>query len=234
MASFDPGKEQKSINRENYFFEGVSVKTKQGEIYIYGMELKKYVGEWMDASDVNNFQDFMTQKFEKNPSLASSLEKRSVRYFNDEERKQAKVEVIEGKLSQIGLDSKDDKIKPLKPGNYAFVIATVFDEETMSPKKVMIASLKKPTAQGLIQHSSFMKGGNVVSAGMLEIDNEGKIHSINDKSGHYTPTEKEMAQTLKYLIDTGFDISTFNVNFTFQMNQVRADIWFKEKGQKLL
>jgi hypothetical protein len=251
---FDKSNQQLSINTDqsklnlmDYFYEkivaqylltpeGKMLCTKegmvQGEVHIYGRDLKPFVKEWMDqnrgidSDKQQTFQEFMGTE-EMAPRLAAL---KKVRYFNDNERNETKVLIDKeaGKLTQIGLavgykaktKSDENEVKSvenevnlakeptkLKQGSYVFVIGNIRGEDD-KPKPTLFASLKGETNKGdFVQHSAFMRGGAVLTAGMMEIDKEGNIVSITNFSGHYRPGEKEMAILLKYLVDNGCNLS---------------------------
>ena len=129
-------------------------------------------------------------------------------------------------------------------GRYAFALGEVVGEGTK-----LFATVKNKK-EG-IQHSSFLAGHAVKSAGMLEIDGEGKIVGVSKESGHYKPTDKEMAHLIKYLKENEFDISkltvlctrhhlffqisnTFNLNIKWMATEQSAENWYENIGSRLL
>lgn len=261
VASFDPTGDQTKLDAAHYFYETVPVsievkdengKVKESEVFLYGKTLKKYAKEWIvktkRGKTTENFQDFAARRMAED---SVKIEKVHIRYFNDEDRQKTEVDIKDGRLTQIGLDEADSKKKNMD-GTYAFVLGTVFDEESQKMKKVMFAAPKIFTNQGKIQHSSFLRGGDVLSAGMIKVGEEGRDSiSIYNKSGHYKPTEKEIAHLVKHLEESGYDISKIHINYIkpgifglikFKLNipiswgivQERADKWLKEKGNSLI
>jgi hypothetical protein len=61
-----------------------------------------------------------------------------------------------------------------------------------------------------VAHSSFFSGRSVLGAGEMKIAN-GKLVELTDYSGHYRPSLKNVAETLKYLQQHGVDISATKV-----------------------
>jgi hypothetical protein len=260
VSSFDPTGKQLKLNMKHYLYErvpisiavkGESGEVKRSEIFLYGMTLEKYVKEWIAKTEAeettDNFQNFAAKRLSED---SVEINQKKVRYFNDEERKKTEVVIDNGELMQIGLDNKNNEKKNLE-GTYAFVLATVFDEKTKKMKKIMFATPKVSTEEGKIQHSSFLRGGNVLSAGMLKINTIGNMLTIYNHSGHYKPTDKEIAHIVKHLEESGYDISKIHVNYIkddlfsriinkMQINikwgivQGRADKWLKEIGNKLI
>lgn len=202
MGSLDFHNTGKSM-ASRYFYERIPVKTPDGEIFLYGETLKPYVKKWMKESKSGafkgTFQDFMAQ----HPNL-SSLSTENVRYLSQAERDQTEVSVVAGYLCQVGLDSTSTQKHILPDGNYAFVLAQTHDKEGNLQVK-FYAALKGKSSKGKIQHSSFARGGNVVSAGILEISS-GKIVNISNFSGHYRPTTKELIECLLFLKEQKYDI----------------------------
>lgn len=203
LGSFDQENTQKSMDK-GYFYERIPIKTPNGEIFLYGSTLKPYVQAWMKACKSEAYKGTFQDYMENHPDL-ETLATAKVRYLSQNEQKQTAISIIDGKLCQAGLDSTDTQPKNLPKGKYAFVIANVPDENgTRKPQ--LFAALKGETSTGKIQHSSFARGGNVVSAGTFEIDSDGKIASISNFSGHYRPTKKELFLCLNYLKNNGYDL----------------------------
>lgn len=63
------------------------------------------------------------------------------------------------------------------------------------------------TETGRFHHSSFLSGQAVRAAGELVTDAAGKIVEINNESGHYKPTTKQMANLLIHLKERGVDLT---------------------------
>lgn len=203
LGSFDPNNTHKQMDK-GYFYERIPIKTSQGEIFLYGKTLKPYVKKWMKASKSGAFKGTFQEFMEKHPDL-NTLAAAKVRYLSPKEQKQTAVSIVNGQLCQAGLDSTDKQSKPLPNGKYAFVIANVPDENGHS-KPQLFAALKGDTSTGKVQHSSFARGGNVISAGTFEVGAGGKIARISNFSGHYRPTKKELFLCLDYLGKNGYDL----------------------------
>ncbi len=252
IASSDGSGTQSPLNRRLYTFEDVPINTKSGEVFIYGNVIKPHIKDWMKKTESGettlNFQDFLTEKMSQEPELEGSLLGQQVRYFNNKDREQTKIKILNGNLMQIGLDSTTTELKSLVPGNYAFVIADVKDASG-NINRTFYATPKVKTANGKIQHSGFVRGGNVVTSGMLTINDKEKIIGIRNESGHYQPTSKDLAHLVKHLQDSGFDTSKIYItcyksqlgmfinnqfNLKWGIVEQRADLWFEETGRKLV
>lgn len=240
LASFDPQNQYRRLRRTCLFYERIpisGIKGKEGQVFFYGRTLKSYFKEWArkqkEDPTTPSFQDFMAKKINHDPKLWKELKKKIVRYFSEEERKRTKVQIIKGKLCQIGIDQPNQGLRPLPPGQYAFVIGNVFDEKGKKFKEVLCAAVKTRTKKGRIQHSSFFRGGNVVAAAMWKVHRKGKV-TLRQQSGHYCPTIKEIALALHYLKNHGYDLTQLKLKLTDPSSSHRADQWFEQVGQYLL
>lgn len=188
----------KGLNLENYKPETIVIQDDKGnQIHVYGTVLQSTVEEYkkyvLKKNKLNekpdSFNQFVSDKIKSDPDFASIINTKKVRYFDDNELKRTKVTFEKnGKISQLGLDSQSEDGSYLNDGTYAFALG----------RKNLYMALKKPTATGLIQHSSFFSGGNVNSAGMI-IVKDGKIVALRNQSGHYCPHKNEMAAILIFL-----------------------------------
>lgn len=203
LGSLDFQNTGKAMDK-GYFYERVPVKTPNGEIFLYGKTLKPYVKKWMKETRNGTFTGTFQQFMEKSPDL-NALAAEQVRYLSDAERDQTEVSIQCGYLCQSGLDSSNTLKKPLPEGTYAYVMVQSIDQQG-NPQVKLYAALKGMTSKGKIQHSSFARGGSVISAGILEVSSLGKIASISNFSGHYRPTKKELLACLTFLKDNKYDL----------------------------
>lgn len=256
VLSADLKKEHKGLT-EDYFYEGIPVKIKREHyadeetIFVYKDELKAYLDLWMEEvktgkSDMT-FQDYLSEQFNSDPTLVDKIYNNRVRYFSNHDLAQTKVHNIQGQCCQIGLDSNDDELKRMVAGSagveYIFVIigeANLFVAKEVNQEDLnnipivnsMYAARKAKTHLGRVQHSSFTRGGNVLSAGSLLLAEDGSIESISDGSGHYHPQAKEMAICIQYLLNQGFDLSKTQITNT---NQACSALeWYKTEGEALI
>ena len=65
-------------------------------------------------------------------------------------------------------------------------------------------------ASGTFQHSSFLKGSRVLSAGLISIQ-DGQLMSLSPHSGHYRPTAENFWITAKCLEAAGVDMSQASI-----------------------
>lgn len=57
------------------------------------------------------------------------------------------------------------------------------------------------TGYAMFNHSTFTAGDDVVCAGMLQIDPQGKLLRIDTNSGHYKPTKAQLQEVVRILRD---------------------------------
>lgn len=251
---FDPENKFKNLDFENYFYERIPIVTDEGEIHIYGNKLKKYVLRWMDETRTKKTSDsFQTwiQKKASTPEMKKITKKNSVCYFSDQEKVNTEVSIDrEGHLTQIGLDTSTNKQEKFAPGEYIFVFGEVFDESKVECRKKFYAAPKMNWKNGKIQHSTFLNSGSVIAAGKLRVTEKGE-YFIRNRSGHYKPTQKELAYFVQYLINQGVDTSKMNIEYqpsklllvasnflhieiTRGMKSENLKYWFENTGKQLI
>ncbi len=145
--------------------------------------IQKKNNEGKKWSEIMTFQEFFNSKINQMDSgKLAELEKNKVKYDQDEQ-----------KLSNLGVSFSNGQImqnnKAVADGQYMFVLSPDGKNLYLAPKK-----------KGIFHHSSFLSGGAVKSAGMVEVKN-GKVDTIYQHSGHYKPTEQQMDAINVYLSD---------------------------------
>lgn len=199
-------------NGGHYFLENNVITTPQGDqIHVATAELNNLAKEWMGlggGASGKTFNEFINERIESNPELKAIIESSTIRYFNNVDRDQTATTFEGGRPIQIGLDASNSEVNTLNPGTYAFVLG----------KAKFFMTPKISTEKGRIQHSSFLKGGKALSAGMIVVGENGKIISIRNQSGHYQPQKKEMAAILKYLKSNMPDEDFKNIQLSLNMN----------------
>lgn len=254
VKSFDPTGAHRPLDGE-YWAERVILKINDSEVCVYGPKLVPYISMWKDQlgqeDSEESFQEFMAKRAEVDDKVGNLLTNSSVRLFDDKEREQTLAHFDEGQVTQVGLDSENENAKEFKEGEYAFVLADQIDHENVEIVTRLYATPKIETEKGKIQHSSFMRGGNVISAGILTVDNNGNITKIRNQSGHYKPTDKELALIVDYLQKSGYNISKFyitcyksqfyrkaqntlHIDLKWGIVNQRADLWLEETGCSLI
>ncbi|MCE5319356.1 MAG: hypothetical protein LLG04_18570 [Parachlamydia sp.] len=58
-----------------------------------------------------------------------------------------------------------------------------------------------------LHHSSFLSGGAVVAAGVLKLDDQGRVIALNNSSGHYGPPAAALLRMIRLLTKQGVDLS---------------------------
>ena len=139
----------------------------------------------------------------------------TTKYFNDAERDAAKVTFDEkgravGKLTgnADGTVSGPEDVMRNKSVEYvADEKGTLhqFRPETRETGERMFQPVagKEVAKTQVTHHSSVLAGGAVAGAGELELDYEGYVKKISNKSGHYKPGAAQMIQLLEELARQG-------------------------------
>jgi hypothetical protein len=123
----------------------------------------------------------------------------SVQYLSPEQRAEFKISVKDGKL----VDAKGEVLDTRD-------ITSESDQEAKRAIFVMDHDgnvyLSKFKARGFFQHSSFLAGQPVASAGYIEIEH-GAIKAISRKSGHYKPELDNLDTVMSRLHEVGARVS---------------------------
>jgi hypothetical protein len=222
----DYNEEAITINLEN---KRIKAAQERGitELHVYANQLKPYINEWKDSVKDKEitFEDFLAGKMQTDDTLAKKLIFLNVRYFNDKEREQTKVEFNKDtkQMEQIGLDFAGEKkaLNNTHQPMYAFVLRP----------EGLYAAIKSPTKSGRIQHSSFFRSGEISSAGMMSVEN-GKIKSIAPHSGHYRPGNNEMKNIVLYLKNTLPPEDFKAIKIKGHWGPTPVTDWMKKQGLK--
>lgn len=178
----------------HYFLEPHTIKTHSGkELHVDLSNMRYMADEWRKSGLAEHmaFNEYLNQRMETDPKFRQAVEEHRVRYFSNQERHQTLVTFDAGIPKQIGLDSpKGKSLHQLEAGvNYAFVLGD----------RSLFMSPKGPSSEGKVQHSSFLRGAPVRSAGIITVDESGKIATLRNYSGHYAPNVQEIREILYYL-----------------------------------
>jgi len=129
-----------------------------------------------------------------------------VKYLDDTERLQYKLQIKDGKL----YDNTGNLFDTAKAqsafggkGNAIFVMdeaGSIFASTVHSP--------------GKFHHSSFLSGKPVASAGEIVVNN-GVLQNVTRRSGHYRPTADQLDQLLQELSSNSINLSKKNVGAGF-------------------
>jgi hypothetical protein len=148
-------------------------------VHPYALTTKKLYTKWKKGATKKDFGKYVKEKASSSDKKA--MKRSTVQYLTQEEAKKYIVEFKDRKLKQGG--------HTLKDGDYIYVL-------NMKMTKLFVGVKKK----GEFHHSSFTAGTPVACAGGLKIK-DGKISSINLKSGHYKPTKEQGENMIKFLKD---------------------------------
>lgn len=169
------------IMNPTYWLEAFTFKLDGEDVKLYGPTLYPHFLEWKSSADTSkDFQTAMQEKIDRMAPLEREGLRRSILHvLNDKELQEHKAEFKDGKIHSGG--------RALTDGTYIFVV---------DPDKENLYVGKKET--GHFQHSSFLKGGAVGSAGMIDVK-DGKIVSIRNHSGHYLPPSEMMGTAVELI-----------------------------------
>ena len=166
-------------------------------------ELRTKVSKFRPRKINYQLRSILVEKFEyENTGFVFGTK---VKYLSFAERKEYEIFVNKKGLivNHLGEIIDTSKSRTIKSGSGVGIFV-------MSPKGRIYLSQRH--AVGKFHHSSFLKGGPVATAGEISIIN-GKIKMINNRSGHYYPSEKSLDQLMIELKDRSFDTKDINIKF---------------------
>ncbi|WVZ96899.1 hypothetical protein U9M48_042479 [Paspalum notatum var. saurae] len=161
----------------------------------YGHNLHIYYDVWSKSKSVEPFFYWLDIGEGKEVNLEkcprSKLQSQCIKYLGPKERQEYEVVVESGKLVYKKTGAL---VQTLDDSKWIFVLSTT--------KTFYIGQKKK----GSFQHSSFLAGGAITSAGRLVVK-EGILKAIWPYSGHYLPTEENFKEFILYLAENGVDLT---------------------------
>lgn len=126
----------------------------------------------------------------------------NVKYFTREERLQFFLHPVQGKL----VNSKNEPV------------SSEFDPESITFEKGLVVLTKNyelylmPYEQrGRFHHSSLSSGKDVLFAGEMSL-HRGQVRDVSDRSGHYKPNPRALAEFIRYLEYLGLDLRDMKVS----------------------
>ncbi|CAL5096698.1 unnamed protein product [Urochloa decumbens] len=161
----------------------------------YGHNLHIYYDVWSKSESTEPFFYWLDigegkeMNLEKCPR--SKLQSQCIKYLGPKERQEYEVVAESGKLVY---KKNGAFVQTLDDSKWIFVLSTT--------KALYIGQKKK----GSFQHSSFLSGGAITSAGRLVVK-EGILKAIWPYSGHYLPTEENFREFIRYLEENGVDLT---------------------------
>ncbi|CAL4895327.1 unnamed protein product [Urochloa decumbens] len=166
----------------------------------YGHNLHIYYDVWSKSESTEPFFYWLDigegkeMNLEKCPR--SKLQSQCIKYLGPKERQEYEVVAESGKLVY---KKNGAFVQTLDDSKWIFVLSTT--------KALYVGQKKK----GSFQHSSFLSGGAITSAGRLVVK-EGILKAIWPYSGHYLPTEENFREFIRYLEENGVDLTDVKVN----------------------
>ncbi|KAF3450586.1 hypothetical protein FNV43_RR06675 [Rhamnella rubrinervis] len=161
----------------------------------YGHNLHLYYDVWFASESPQPFFYWLDIGEGKEVNLEkcsrTDLQHQCITYLGPKERKAYEVFVESGKLvyRQSGL-----LVDTPEGTKWIFVLSTT---------RCMYVGEKK---KGLFQHSSFVAGGAIITAGRLVVNN-GVLQAIWSYSGHYRPTEENFTEVINLLEEQQMDLT---------------------------
>ncbi|OEL13585.1 IQ domain-containing protein IQM6 [Dichanthelium oligosanthes] len=161
----------------------------------YGHNLHIYYDVWSKSESTEPFFYWLDIGEGKEVNLEkcprSKLQSQCIKYLGPKERQEYEVVVESGKLVY---KKNGAVLQTLDDSKWIFVLSTT--------KALYVGQKKK----GSFQHSSFLAGGAITSAGRLVVK-EGILKAIWPYSGHYLPTEENFREFIRYLEENGVDLT---------------------------
>lgn len=161
----------------------------------YGHNLHIYYDVWSKSESTEPFFYWLDIGEGKEVNLEkcprSKLQSQCIKYLGPKERQEYEVVVESGKLVY---KKNGAFVQTLDDSKWIFVLSTT--------KALYVGQKKK----GSFQHSSFLAGGAITSAGRLVVK-EGILKAIWPYSGHYLPTEENFREFIRYLEENGVDLT---------------------------
>ncbi|CAN6326942.1 unnamed protein product [Urochloa humidicola] len=166
----------------------------------YGHNLHIYYDVWSKSESTEPFFYWLDIGEGKEVNLEkcprSKLQSQCIKYLGPKERQEYEVVVESGKLVY---KKNGAFVQTLDDSKWIFVLSTT--------KALYVGQKKK----GSFQHSTFLAGGAITSAGRLVVK-EGTLKAIWPYSGHYLPTEENFREFIRYLEENGVDLTDVKVN----------------------
>ncbi|KAL2632075.1 hypothetical protein R1flu_016761 [Riccia fluitans] len=171
-------------------------------LHRYGHNLRFYFQAWCQSETNEPFFHWLDSGEGKDLDLEEcsreTLLNERIRYLSPAEREQYEVIVEHGKLLY---KRSREPVNSTKGDKWIFV---------MSTSGVLYVGKKE---RGNLQHSSFLAGAAITSAGRLRVK-DGIIKRIEAHSGHYRPTHENFNQLISLLESRGADLSAAKIEYS--------------------
>ncbi|KAL5725816.1 IQ domain-containing protein iqm3 [Ranunculus cassubicifolius] len=156
----------------------------------YGHSLHLYYNVWCNTAAGQPFFYWLDIGDGKDIDLPecprSTLRQQCITYLGPHQRDHYEYIVVDGKFVHKQSGELLDTTKVSKRAKWIFVMSTF--------KKLYAGEKKK----GIFHHSSFLAGGATLAAGRLVVV-DGVLKSISAYSGHYRPTDDNLASLVNFL-----------------------------------
>ncbi|KAL5717094.1 IQ domain-containing protein iqm3 [Ranunculus cassubicifolius] len=156
----------------------------------YGHSLHLYYNLWANGNAGQPFFYWLDVGDGKDIDLPecprSKLRQQCITYLGPHQRDHYEYIVVDGRFVHKQSEELLDTTKVSKGAKWIFVMSTF--------KKLYAGEKKK----GVFHHSSFLAGGATLAAGRLVVI-DGVLKSISAYSGHYRPTDDNLASLVNFL-----------------------------------
>jgi len=165
--------------------------------------------EWLESEDNNlSFAEWRQGKIKNSEVHRLRALEVGVTYLSAEEREGHRAEFTRD--GRLNITTKDLAHVDMGQGWGLFVL----DAE----QNLFVGQHDR----GTFQHSSFFSGEPIWGAGMVRINESGRITGINMHSGHYRPSGEDTYRTLKFFEAQGIDLSFVSFEFNTQGRRIRG------------
>ncbi len=175
---------------ERYWPETFPLHYRGKEVHLYINAYSNLFELWRnDPHAPPEFEKYLLKQIENmTPTQVDWLERHFVTYFSIDECAQFETKFTPQQTFVGG--------QPVEDGEYLCTLVGFRNEYNEIEKKWYM----HPKVRGVIQHSSFSRGGPVISAHLGAI-RDGKLVRVLMYSGHYHPQKKEKEQVINYLTE---------------------------------
>lgn len=154
---------------------------------------------WKHGREIDPESDSSDSASTSSMSAASAAEKEQ-HYTNDEFKRARGLKKLQKVSAAVILNQLLQKT--VKPGTWIYVADTSFR---------LYVGIKQ---SGAFQHSSFLRGSRISSAGLIKIK-DGQLRRLSPLSGHYRPPTRNFRAFVHSLKDAGVDMSRVSISRSY-------------------
>ncbi len=177
-------------------------------------EFSIYMQDWKKNETKFNFEEWLNVK---NIKL-----KTSVVYFSKKQRSEYLISIKDGKFYTRKGDLFD-RAYIEKSERDCFIIG--------ADKRLYLFEKRKGHHKLWQQHSSLFSGGAIIGAGMLEVNDKGKIICIRNHSGHYKPNCQNLLDALQFFKNNGINLKGVKIEAESLGIYLCAEKYLQKQGR---